>query len=110
MKIKQECDIYIDQIADKGGWGYGMSSLECFAQGLAVCSYLNDKYVNFIPDHPFINVNYDTLERELITLIQDKDYRLEAARRGREWVVRTHDIKVVTNKLYEYYKEAGITQ
>jgi hypothetical protein len=108
MRIKQECDIYVDQIADKGGWGYGMSSVESFAQGLAVCSYLNQKYVNFIPDHPFINVNYDNLENELIKLIQDKDYRLDAARKGRDWVVKTHDYRVVTAKLYDYYKETGI--
>ena len=30
IKIKQSCDIYIDQIHNRGGWGYGMSSIESF--------------------------------------------------------------------------------
>ena len=108
IEIKSTCDIYIDQIADKGGWGYGMSSVESLAQGLATCTYLNEKYIEFIPDHPFINVNYENLESELVKLILDKDYRNNAAINGREWVVKTHDINKVGDKLYEYYKETGI--
>ena len=108
MEIKAECDIYLDQIADRGGWGYGMSSVESLAQGLATCTYMNPRYIEFLPDHPFVNVNYDNLEGELIKLIDDKAYREEMARRGREWVVKTHDINAVMDKLYAYYKEAGI--
>jgi glycosyltransferase involved in cell wall biosynthesis len=108
MRIKSTCDIYIDQLADKGGWGYGMSSVESLAQGLAACTYLNKKYLEFIPEHGFINVNYETLENELIKLIKDKDYRLKAAAKGREWVVKVHDIKTVMDTLYNYYEEAGI--
>jgi glycosyltransferase involved in cell wall biosynthesis len=108
MKIKSTCDIYIDQIADKGGWGYGMSSVESLAQGLATCTYLNEKYLEFIPEHGFVNVNYNNLEEVLINLINDKDYRMEMAKKGREWVKKVHDIKIVTDELYKYYKQAGI--
>jgi glycosyltransferase involved in cell wall biosynthesis len=110
MEIKSTCDIYIDQIADKGGWGYGMSSVESLAQGLAVCTFLNQKYMDFIPDHPFINVNYENLEFELSKLIMDEAYRSETAKRGREWVIKMHGIKYVMDALYKYYKEAGITE
>jgi hypothetical protein len=108
MEIKSTCEIYIDQIADKGGWGYGMSSVESLSQGLATCTYLNEKYLEFIPEHGFVNVNYENLEQELIKLISDKAYRYEMAKKGREWVVKVHDIKVVMDSLYNYYKEAGI--
>jgi glycosyltransferase involved in cell wall biosynthesis len=108
MEMKSTCDIYIDQIADKGGWGYGMSSVESLAQGLAVCTYLNKKYLDFIPDNPFVNVNYENLESELIKLIEDDELRKRIALKGREWVVKTHDINSVMNVLYQYYAEAGI--
>ena len=108
MKIKAECDICIDQIADKGGWGYGMSSVESLAQGLATCTYLNLRYEEFIPDHPFVNVNYDNLAVKLIGLIEDDDYRKEMADRGRKWVVKTHSVNSVIGTLYDYYEEFGI--
>ena len=108
MRIKAECDICIDQIADKGGWGYGMSSVESLAQGTATCTYLNPQYEEFIPDHPFVNVNYDNLAEKLIPLIEDADYRKEMADQGREWVVKTHSIDAVMEQLYGYYTEYGI--
>jgi len=108
MELKAECDICIDQIADKGGWGYGMSSVESLAQGLAVCTYLNPQYQAFIPDHPFVNVDYNNLRSELIRLIQSADYRQEMSVRGRDWLVKTHSINAVMDQLYIYYQEAGI--
>jgi len=108
MKIKSTCDIYIDQIADMGGWGYGMSSVESLAQGIPTCTYLNERYLEFIPDHPFINVNYDNFESKLTELIRDIGLRDEMSARGREWVVRNHDINSVADELYKYYEEAGI--
>ncbi len=108
MEVKAQCDICIDQIADKGGWGYGMSSVESLAQGISVCTYLNPQYQAFIPDHPFVNVGYDNLKRELIRLIESGDYRREMSERGREWVVKTHSIDAVMEQLYGYYEEAGI--
>jgi hypothetical protein len=69
---------------------------------------LNPQYAEFIPDHPFVNVNYQNLEAELVKLIADADYRAECAKRGREWVVKTHDIEAVLDKLYGYYSEVGI--
>lgn len=109
MEIKAGCDIYIDQLADRGGWGYGMSSVESLCQGLATCTYLNEKYLKFIPDHGFVNVNYDTLEQELIKLITNDSYRKMVSDKGREWVVKKHDLSVVMDQLYNYYEEAGIT-
>ena len=108
MEIKSKCDIYIDQIADKGGWGYGMSSVESLAMGIPTCTYLNQRYLEFIPDHPFINVSYETLECELKRLIENRDLLIEKGNSGREWVVKHHDIDSVMDKLYGYYAEAGI--
>jgi hypothetical protein len=108
MEIKSTCDICIDQVGDKAGWGYGMSSVESLAQGLATCTFLNEKYIEFIPDNCFINVNYENLETELEKLIVDNDYRKAMGAKGREWVTRYHNIDAVMKNLYDYYKESGI--
>lgn len=108
MVIKAACDICIDQIADKAGWGYGMNSVESLAQGIPVCTYLNEKYLKFIPDHPFVNVNYDTLQSELISLIENPSLRADISAKGRNWVVKTHSIDAVMEQLYNYYEEYGI--
>jgi glycosyltransferase involved in cell wall biosynthesis len=103
-----DCDIYIDQIADRGGWGYGMSSVESLALGLATCTCMNPACLEFLPDHPFVNVNYDNLGEKIIKLVEDKGYREEASLRGREWVLKRHSLDAVMEQLYGYYKEAGI--
>jgi len=108
MEVKAQCDICIDQIADKGGWGYGMSSVESLAQGLPVCTYLNPQYQAFIPDHPFVNVDYNNLRSQLVRLIESIDYRREMSERGREWVVKMHSLDAVMAQLYSYYEDAGI--
>ena len=36
--IKLHCDLCIDQIGNRGGSGFGVSSLECFAMGIPCIS------------------------------------------------------------------------
>ena len=47
IRIKENCDIYIDQIHNRGGWGYGMSSIESLSMGLVCMTEMIDKYRNF---------------------------------------------------------------
>jgi len=79
MKTKEKCDIAIDQIADTGGWGYGMSSVEYLSLGIPVCTSMVPEMEKFMPDHPFIAVNPETLEEKLIELIEDEKLRQEKA-------------------------------
>ena len=58
----KKSDIFIDQIGDRGGWGYGMNSVESLSMGICTMTEINDSYNSFIPDHPFIAVTKDTLE------------------------------------------------
>jgi len=55
LNRKLEGDIFIDQIGDKGGWGYGMNSVESLSMGICTLTMLNETYQNFIPDHPTEN-------------------------------------------------------
>ncbi|MDP8229193.1 MAG: hypothetical protein P9M15_07050, partial [Candidatus Electryoneaceae bacterium] len=83
LEIKAECDIYIDQITDRGGWGYGASSVESLSLGLPTVTRINPQVADFLGDHPFVSANPDTLEKSLIPLIENEDHRLELAVKGR---------------------------
>lgn len=65
--------------------------------------YLNrvieGKACNIITEEDFKSV-YDNLER----LIVDSNLRKELGKRGRRWVSRVHDIKVVVKKLIDTYE------
>jgi len=103
LRLKSRCDIFIDQIANLGGWGYGMNSLESLAMGIPTCTNMVAEYEAFLPDHPFIQVDREHLKEQLIRLIQDDRLRRQKARQGREWIKRHHDIGAVMDQLYRYY-------
>lgn len=93
IRRKAECHIFIDQIGDLG---YGINSLEALAMGIPTCSCLAPGFEEQYPDHPFIVIDEQNLKAKLISLIQDKQLRIQKGLEGREWVIRYHDpIKVV---------------
>ena len=108
LKIKESCDILIDQIDNKGGWGYGMNSIEGLSMGLCCMTELIPEYEQFIPDHPFVNINKNTLKNTLETLIDRPEKIEEYKQKSRKWVVQYHDLNSVTNTLYDYYKMLGV--
>ena len=108
MERKSKSDIFIDQLGNKGGWGYGMNSVESLSMGICTLTEMNDAYDSFIPDHPFVSIKEQTLESEIETLIMNRDRILEFGKKGREWVQKHHDIKQVSNTLYDYYKKIGL--
>ena len=108
MKIKSQSDIFIDQIGDKGGWGYGMNSVESLSMGICTLTTMNEKYQQFIPDNPFVNVDENNLEFELEKLILSSEKILEKGKEGKNWVEKYHDIESVGKQLYKYYKRVGI--
>lgn len=107
IELKKQCDIAVDQIADTGGWGYGMSSVEYLSLGIPTCTSMRNEMLDFLPNHPFVAVTGDTLEAELEHLVSDETYRLSMGERGREWVVQNHDIRRVADKLMGYFGELG---
>jgi glycosyltransferase involved in cell wall biosynthesis len=105
IKLKRDCDILIDQVGNHGGWGYGMNSVEALAMGLVCVTELIPQYVDFIPDHPFVNVTTETLYSTLKKLVKNKQLILKHKRLSREWVVKNHGLKNTTEVLYNYYDE-----
>jgi len=108
MARKSKSDIFIDQIGDRGGWGYGMNSVESLSMGICTMTEINDSYNSFIPDHPFIAVTKDTLENKIRELINGKDIVNKYGSNGRNWVQKYHDIKQVSDVLYSYYESIGV--
>lgn len=105
LKMKQTCDILIDQVGNRGGWGYGMNSVEALSMGLVCMTELIPKYVDFIPDHPFVNVTAETLYSTVKKLVKDKQQIHKYKQAGRDWVIKYHDLHSTANVLYDYYKE-----
>jgi len=108
QKIKSSCHILIDQIYNRGGWGYGMNSVEAMSMGLCCLTEMVPEYEAFIPDHPFININASNLKNTLETLVNNPQLIMQHQKRAREWVVKYHDINNVAKKLYNYYKAMDI--
>ena len=107
IKRKGLADIYIDQVSNLGGWGYGMNSVEALSMGLACATNLVPEYEAFIPDHPFINVSKDNLYQDLKALVENPQKVAAHQKRGREWVEKTHDISAVMDQVYALYQEQG---
>ncbi len=104
LEIKNTCDILIDQIDNRGGLGYGMNSIEAMSMGLCCITELTNSYINFIPDHPFINANSKTLFKKLNDLINNPNKILDAKQKSLNWVNKYHNYNNSINKLYSYYK------
>jgi hypothetical protein len=108
MALKYESDIFIDQIGDRGGWGYGMNSLESLAMGICTLTQMNAAYTAFLPDHPFVNVNAATLYERLREYAADTAGRRQKGERGPAWVRKHHDVGAVGDALYAYYEKIGL--
>ncbi len=108
MELKRESDIFIDQIGDRGGWGYGMNSVESLALGVCTVTEMNAAYCGFVPDHPFVNADAATLYEVLDGLAGDPALRNAKGREGTLWVRKHHDISSVGKALYDYYQKIGL--
>ena len=105
LDIKKSCDIYIDQIHNRGGWGYGMNSVESLSMGLVCLTELVEEYQKFIPDHPFIMITKESLKKTILELIQNEELLINKKIESRDWVKKYHGISSVTESLYSYYEE-----
>ena len=103
LEMKAGCDIYIDQVSNLGGWGYGMNSVEALSMGLACCTNLVPQYETFIPDHPFYNVHRESLYEDLVRLAEQPDLIVKLREQGRSWVERTHGVNAVMKSIYNLY-------
>lgn len=105
---KQKADIFIDQIGDLGGWGYGMNSVESLSMGICTLNTIQDEMVELLGDHPFVNVNENNLETVLRDLVYDRKKIKRLGEKGKQWVSEKHHYISVTESLYDYYQKIGL--
>ncbi len=108
LERKSKCDIFIDQVGNKGGWGYGMNSVEALSMGICTLTEMNDEYNSFIPDHPFIHITKDTIYQTIQSLITNPKKLLKYKNQAKKWVDKTHNIKKVADELYNHYQQLGL--
>ena len=86
-----------------------MNSIESLSMGICTLTEMNDEYERFISDHPFININKNSLKITLEELINNRETILSKGSEGKTWVENYHNINKVGDKLYTYYKSIGLT-
>lgn len=108
LRIKQTCDLAIEQVGNLGGTGYGRNSLETLAMGIPTITEMTPDYVSWLPENPFVLATPQTLFDRMIELIDNSTLRSELKARGRRWVEKYHSYEAVHGRLMELYHEHGI--
>ena len=98
LALKGSCDIFVDQIGDLG---YGINSLEALAMSIPAASCLAPGFAEAYPDHPFVEIQADSLYSALLRLTGDAALRRRLGREGREWVSAHHDSRKVVGRIHE---------
>jgi hypothetical protein len=106
LKICNQADIIIDQLLVGS---YGQFSIEMMALGKPVICYIRDDLIFHYPnDLPIINANPETLYDVLKSLIlSDKTTLSSIGNKGKEYVSKHHDSKIIANKMIQFYKTGG---
>lgn len=108
LRIKQQCDIAIEQIGNLGGTGYGRNSLENLALGIPTITEMTQDYLSWLPENPFILADVSTLLGRLIDVVDHPELRHEKRVHGRKWVEKYHSYESVHSQLMSLYKDHGI--
>jgi len=104
MLIKSRCNIFIDQITDIGGWGYGMSTIEAMSLGLCCICKLQPGFHKLSNNPPIISADKNNLGSVLESLIADRSQVKDFGDRAASWCYENHGYENVSKNLYKYYK------
>jgi hypothetical protein len=108
LRIKQTCDIAIEQVGNLGGTGYGRNSLETLAMGIPTITEMTPDYLAWLPENPFLLATRRTLFDVLLNVIDNSDLRAEYGSKGRAWVQQYHSYESVHARLQNLYREHHI--
>ena len=92
----ERADLIVDQLIQ--GW-FGMLPLEAIMFGKPVICYLRDDVVKALPgDCSIINANPGNIYSVLKECLQNKDKWKEIGVRGRDYVIKYHDSKIIAKR------------
>jgi glycosyltransferase involved in cell wall biosynthesis len=101
-QIVQSCDIFVDQLVLGA---HGLAALEAMAYGKPVVCYIKPSMVGqYPPDLPIVNATQETLPEVLARLIEDGAWRQQLGQRGRAYVEKYHDARVLARQLVQLYE------
>lgn len=100
LKVYLNADIILDQLLLPGG---GKLAHECLAMGKIVCTLMGyDSYdQKKTDDCPMVDVTPETLYDVLKSLILDHNTRIELAKKGRPFVEKYHNPKIITKNVMD---------
>ena len=105
--IKLDCELCIDQVGNRAGSGFGISSLECFAMGVACISDFTPEVEALMPDHPFYLASPQTLADCLENILQKPELLKERGEKSREWLIENNSFSAVYQRKKLLYQKAG---
>jgi glycosyltransferase involved in cell wall biosynthesis len=100
----KKCHLFIDQVA--GGW-YGTASIEAMACAKPVICFFREDYLKHIDygdQIPIINANIETIYDVLKETLANKHTLRSTGLASRNFVLKVHDLKKVTDLLIEFYQ------
>lgn len=103
IQAYMEADIIIDQLLCGS---YGMLSVEAMAMGKVVVAFVRDDVRRHLPvDLPIVNAKHETLYDVLSELVNNPGRLAQLGRASREYVMKYHEIGVVTDQLCNIYQK-----
>jgi glycosyltransferase involved in cell wall biosynthesis len=103
LQAYREADIVVDQLLCGT---YGMLSVEAMAMGKVVVAFIREDVRKHLPlDLPIVCANPDTLYQVLLDLINDPGRRTQLGHAGHAYVLKYHEIGVVTDQLCKIYQQ-----
>jgi len=106
-----EAHIVIDQVVDERETNipglFGKTSLEAMAMGKVSICHLSDEYLRYYPECPIVNVkpNVDDLKSKIRYYVENMDETKALGIKGREYVNKYHNPKLIANRIIEIYKK-----
>lgn len=100
INIYKTADIVVDDILQGP---YGIFAIECMALGKPVIDYVKD-YSNY-NDLPIVSADPGNLYEKLLMLIEDPGLRVELGKKGRKYVEKNHDSKIIARDLIDIYRK-----
>lgn len=99
--LYEKAAIVVDQVLM--GW-YCLLAVEGMALEKPVLSYIRDDLRDCQPDLPIIDTSPSDIYDHLKTLVENPALRRDLGARGRDYVERVHDVKVIAKQLIDLYE------
>ncbi len=101
QELMRRCDVFIDQMILGS---HGVAAVEAMAYGKPVICYIKPSLVDrYPPELPIIKATSDNLSIVLSEVLKNGKWRHELGRRGRAYVERYHDARVLAHQLKALY-------